>query len=317
MGCTPSKIASDKSPFRGFTGEVFYRDYNKDSEYALRKYQYALSSYPDGSMEPAIIFYPKNEEDVKKVINYARKERIAIAIRTGGHQYCGSSSTSGRNIQIDLSKTFREFEYDKSTNRLRTGISFTLRELNAELGHLGLFIPHGECQNVHVGGHLHTGGYGMLYRSYGLFGDHVRVLELITADGVKKTATRDNEHSDLFYAVLGGCPGSFAIVTHIVIEPHRDIDHPNSRGFFGTYLYEENRFHRLLNLAKEYANDDYLPIDFDFTITILSFNQDFIELYPGIDQIMRTKHPTEQAKNCESFHLYRMKDMKKLVNRDH
>ena len=45
----------------------------------------------------------------------------------------GASSTSGENIQIDLSDTFDDpeddFQYDEKKNLLKVGISFSLQEV--------------------------------------------------------------------------------------------------------------------------------------------------------------------------------------------
>ena len=304
MGCTLSKSTSIKihastvesiPSLKGFEGKVFFRDYKNNSDYDIHRYQYAYSSHLDGSISPAMIFYARHEEDIKKVIRYAKEKNIAIAARTGGHQYSGASSTSGKNIQLDLSQAFlgeENFQYDKESNRLRVGISFPLKVFNKNLADKGLFIPHGECENVHLGGHVQTGGSGQLLRAFGLFCDHVRAIEIITADCEKKIVTRES-HPDLFFAVLGGSPGNFGILTHVVIEPLRDEDYPHSRGLFGVYLYDADRLKRLLNLSVEMANDDNLPIDYDYTVSVISFNQDIVSRYPNLDDMMRKNHPDE------------------------
>jgi FAD/FMN-containing dehydrogenase len=64
----------------------------------------------------------------------------------------------------------------------------------------------------------------MMYRAFGLFGDHIRSFEIITANSEKVVVTQDS-NPELFFAVLGGCPGNFGALTHVTIEPHRDSDH--------------------------------------------------------------------------------------------
>ena len=275
MGCIGSKPRSVKdqsisflksnAALNGFEGQVYFRDYFEDSEYEVHRYQYAYSSNLDGSMNPSMIFYPKHVDDIKKVIRYANEKNIAIAVRTGGHQYSGASSTSGINIQLDLSQTFlgdQNFKYDKKSNRVRAGISFPLVVFHQKMTENGLFIPHGECENVHIGGHMQTGGSGQLLRAFGLFIDYVREFEIITAGSEKKVVTKEN-NPDLFYAVLGGGPGAFGVLTHVTIEPLRDEDYPHSRGFLGVYLYNAGRLKRLLNISMEITNDDSLSNDFD------------------------------------------------------
>jgi FAD/FMN-containing dehydrogenase len=56
--------------------------------------QYAFTSHYE-DMAPSFIIYPKDELDIKKILKYAAKEGYNVAVRTGGHQYSGASSTKG------------------------------------------------------------------------------------------------------------------------------------------------------------------------------------------------------------------------------
>ena len=47
------------------------------------------------------------------------------------------------------------------------------------------------------------GGLGVMMRTHGLSCDNLRSVEIVTADGMVRTASRD-EHTDLFWAVRGG-----------------------------------------------------------------------------------------------------------------
>ena len=81
------------------------------------------------------LIYPKCLNDLKAIIKYANEKKLGIAVRTGGHQYCGYSSTSGTNIQLDLSDTFQsldeDFQYFREANLIRLGVSFALTEITA------------------------------------------------------------------------------------------------------------------------------------------------------------------------------------------
>jgi FAD/FMN-containing dehydrogenase len=209
-------------------------------------------------MEPLAIIYPdpqNADKEVREAIKYALETPCAIAVRSGGHQYSGASSTFGKNIQLDVSDTYLTFELldDVKTNErplVRVGVGFPLVVLNEKLGELGLFVPHGQCSHVHVGGHAHTGGYGQLGRAFGLFADHIETIEVWTAKDVTekgdeakaRVITRgsdDDDDRDLFYAVLGGSPGNYGILTHVTLKTRRDVDHPDSRGLKLVAMYNK------------------------------------------------------------------------------
>ncbi|KAG0215331.1 hypothetical protein BGX28_000071, partial [Mortierella sp. GBA30] len=285
---------SPTPPFPSFEGDVYKRG---DPGYPEHCYQYASSSYlSDDIIRPKYIIYPKHDDDVIKAIQYAKATKIAVAIRSGGHQYSGASSTYGDNIQLALSRTYDDFRWEDSDATLVTvGVSYSLSVFNQKLKEKGRFVPHGQCSNVHVGGHVQTGGYGQLGRSFGLFADHVQKLRIITAEGQPIEIQRGVENDkDLFFAVLGGSPGNFGVLTHVTLKVYRDQDHSLSRGFKNVYLYDRDCLKRLLDVLVKMGNDPSFPADYDYCITVLS-KASLVNLNPNpagnLDTKMRIEHP--------------------------
>ena len=253
-------------------------------------------------MNPGLIVIAANKEDIKLTLKYAREQKVAVAIRTGGHQYSGASSTAAPNIQLDLANTFRgpndlvvlpSKSPDDGKRFVFTSVSHTLDEFNAFLGKNHVFVPHGQCSHVHLGGHIQTGGYGQLGRSFGLFGDHARVLHVIDSDGKELEVTKDNEHSDLFYAILGGSPGNFGVLTHFTLEVHRDEDYQGSLGLKAMYLYDRHQVERLMGKVAEMADNPDFPRNYDLCVSVLSSNFPLGQLmWPGLDQSMKHEMPS-------------------------
>ncbi|KAF9971483.1 hypothetical protein BGZ73_005583 [Actinomortierella ambigua] len=266
-----------------------------DPDYEAHSYQYATSSHPEGLTQPEYIIYPKNDDEVIEVIQYAKEKKVAVAIRTGGHQYSGASSTYKNNIQLDLSTTYRDIQWLNSDRTLVTfGVSFSLGQFHHELAANHRFVPHGQCKHVHLGGHVQSGGYGQLGRSFGLLADHVQKIRIITADCKKRVLQRGiAEDRDLFFAVLGGSPGNFGVVTHVTIAVHRDEDHPNAHGMRLVYPYDRDRLKRLLDLLVQMADDDDFPADFDLCISVISAGSTILppKFVPFIDWKMKIQFP--------------------------
>lgn len=265
-------------------------------EYEARRYQYATSSYEtENRMEPKLIITPNNKDDIALALKYAKSQNIAVAIRTGGHQYSGASSTSAPNIQLDLKRTFRAdedrrfFEADGKAF-VRTSVSWSLGAFNEYLKSHHVFVPHGQCINVHIGGHVQTGGYGQLGRSFGLFGDHVTSLEVVDHEGNFKEVTRKND-PELFYALLGGSPGNLGVITHFTITVHRDQDYKGSRGLKALYWYNRNTLENLLDILVEMSDDENFPGNYDYCISVVSSSNKLLDLFPEVDGMMREEHP--------------------------
>ena len=249
-----------------------------DDDYPQKRRQYATSSFAEADVSPRIILYPTGEEDIQKAIALCRELGMAIAVRTGGHQYCGYSSTLPVNMQIDLSETFPLYAYDAETNVLRCGVSHALGSWAQKNHRHGIYLPMGVCAFVHLGGHVHTGGWGMVARSHGLLADHVLAFDIILASGATERIVRPEEgkttqhNDDVYYAVLGGGKGGeFGIVTHWEFRPLRDRDYPNSACYTFTWLWSKKKMEgavrQMAHLSKLCA-DGVIPSDYEFILTI-------------------------------------------------
>ena len=152
-------------------------------------------------MNPSLVFYPLDGEDVALAIRYATLPEFADACittarpsglpfkvigRGGGHQYCGTSCDNGALI-ISMDK-FKKLEHHKVkregvtgpdgkpnpvTKEMHVGTGVILNEWDEFTNKNGITIPHGECPTVGIGRHSQTGGYGHIVRNFGLAIDYV------------------------------------------------------------------------------------------------------------------------------------------------
>lgn len=278
----------------GITGKQFVLG---TKAYEPIRYQYATSSLEDhGRMSPHLIIQPASKADIAATIRHAKAAGIAIAVRTGGHQYSGASSTLAPNIQLDLRKAFRGpddqvfFEAPDGKAYIRTSVSWSLGTFHEFMKKHHVFVPHGQCVNVHIGGHVQTGGYGQLCRSFGLLGDYVTSLEIVDAAGEFREVTKATD-AELFWALLGGSPGNLGVITHFTVQVLRDRDYVGSMGVRSLFFYDTKTLNRLLDMVAEMGDDETVPRNYDLTVSVLSSSNKLLDFVPEVDDLMRKEYP--------------------------
>ncbi|PNP39200.1 hypothetical protein TGAMA5MH_08877 [Trichoderma gamsii] len=260
---------------------------------------YATSTYgKERNMNPGEILQPTSIEDIQGVVRYANKFGKPIAIRTGGHQYSGASSTGPNGIQLDLELTFRDKNKDLVLIRdtandkvyIKASVSWSLSEVYDFLLANHVFMPTGQCATVHLGGHVQTGGFGMLARSFGLLGDYIRELHIVDHAGELVTVTKET-HPDLFFGLLGGSPGNIGVLTHFTVEVQDDNKYKGSKGLWMAFHYHQDTLKELLDILVEKGEDPNFPRSYDFTVNVVSRETNLLDLFPGTEEDLKEALP--------------------------
>jgi FAD/FMN-containing dehydrogenase len=269
----------------GFRGTVFLPS---DLLYDFHVHQYATSSYKKEDMTPFMLAIPRDVNDIKAAITFAKATQKRVVARSGGHQYSGMSSGGDGTIVLSMD----QFDHLKrvSGNVFDVGPAVRLTELASYFRGAGVTIPHGECPLVCVGGHAQTGGFGHLLRAFGLMLDHVAAFTIVLANGSVKTVQRPTgapatDDDELFWGVLGGNAGSFGIVTSYRFECIRDTDHPRSYGYSAARKYRKGRFKNLMKQVQIWTQgveSGTLRSDIDFMMTVASRSDTLRPPFPTI-----------------------------------
>jgi FAD/FMN-containing dehydrogenase len=165
---------------------------------------------------PAVIARCADTADVVEAVKVARRFRPVVSIRGGGHQVAGSAVCDD-GLVIDLS-TMRAVHVDPVARTARVQAGARWADVDRATQLFGLATPGGEVSQTGVAGFTLGGGMGRIMRAHGLACDNVRSLEIVTADGVTRTASR-TEHPDLFWAARGGGRG-LGVVTSFEFDLH-------------------------------------------------------------------------------------------------
>jgi len=187
---------------------------------------------------PAVIFCPKNNEDVIAAIAYAKSNGLVLSVRSGGHSGAGHS-TNDDGVVIDLSH-FKDIEViDEQEHLVRIGGGAKWGDIAKTLGEHNLAISSGDTKSVGVGGLTLGGGIGWMVRKYGLALDNLVAADIVTADG-KTLHLSKTDNPELFWAIRGGS-GNFGVVTHFEFRAH-----PIKNVVAGTITYKLDDTNKLI-----------------------------------------------------------------------
>ncbi|XP_010441892.1 PREDICTED: cannabidiolic acid synthase-like 2 isoform X2 [Camelina sativa] len=164
--------------------------------------------------KPGFIISPIHESHVQASVICAKKLRMHLRVRSGGHDYEGLSYVSQivkPFILMDLSK-MRQADINIKDNSAWVQSGSTLGELYYRIAEKSKVhgFPAGLCSSLGIGGHITGGAYGSMMRKYGLGADNVLDAKIVDANG--RLLDRAAMGEDTFWAIRGGAGGSFGII---------------------------------------------------------------------------------------------------------
>jgi FAD/FMN-containing dehydrogenase len=178
---------------------------------------------------PSIIVRVATESDAVEAVRFARANRIKVAVRGGGHNWVGFSLCD-ESLLLDLGG-LDQVSIDANERRATVGPATVGGEFNQRLAAHGLAFPVGHCPTVPLSGFLLNGGIGWNFGGWGPACFSVESARVVTADGNLVTAS-ENQNFDLLWAIRGGGPGFFGVVTQYGLKLY-----PAPRAITSTIYY--------------------------------------------------------------------------------
>lgn len=133
---------------------------------------------------PTAVAYPKNEEDLKKLLAFANQNNIGLIPRTAGTSLAGQCV--GEGIVVDVSRHFTKIvSLDKDKKQVTVQPGVVRDELNQYLKPFGLFFgPNTSTSNrCMIGGMVGNNSSGTTSIQYGVTRDKVLAMRCILSDG--------------------------------------------------------------------------------------------------------------------------------------
>ena len=203
----PPVLPEDVAPLRAkiagsalLPGEVGY-----DDERAVWNLNHELV--------PAVIVVAESAADVQAAVTFAARQHRPVLVKTTGHQIVGKA----HGAVVIVTHRMNNITIDAARRTARVGAGVLWSEVVVKAAKAGLAPLNGSNLTVGVSGYILGGGLSpTLGRSHGYAADHVRSLDVVTADGKQRHVTAESE-PDLFWALRGG-KGNFAVVTALEFD---------------------------------------------------------------------------------------------------
>ena len=154
---------------------------------------------------PDVVVAARHAEDVRAAVEYAARHHLPVAVQSTGH---GLSVPAAGGLLITTSR-LDDIRIDPGRKTARIGAGVRAGALVNVAAEHGLAPLNGSSPSVGMIGYLLGGGVGLMVREFGYAADHVISIDLVTADGRRRTLTPADE---LFSAVLG-TGGNLGVVT--------------------------------------------------------------------------------------------------------
>ena len=170
----------------------------------------------------------RNANDIAAAVNFARENRLRLAIKGGGHSYQGTSNVADslliwtrhmNDIAIQDAFVPQGCEGAQPPQRAVTLGAGTIwmQAYEAVTTKGGAYVQGGGCTTVGVAGLIQSGGFGSFSKHYGLASAGLLEAEVVTADGKIRIANACT-NPDLFWALKGGGGGSFGVVSKLTLR---------------------------------------------------------------------------------------------------
>lgn len=164
-----------------------------------------------------VLCTPDVDVIAKAVIRASESDGRGVIARGLGRSY-GDNAQNGGGLVIDMSALNKIHSLNAETKLADVDGGVNLDQLMKAALPLGLWVPVlPGTRQVTIGGAIGCDIHGKNHHSAGSFGNHVRSMELLLADGEIRRVTPDGDGAELFWATVGG-NGLTGIILRATIE---------------------------------------------------------------------------------------------------
>lgn len=177
-------------------------------------------SYAETAL-PDVVVFPESVEEVARIVRFASQRGVAVTPVGANSSLEGHTVPLAGGISLDLTRMDRVLELrpEDFLAVVQPGVGY--RTLNERCRHSGVFFPIDPGAHATLGGMVSTNASGTMAVRYGVTGDYVMALQVVTASGeilrLGNRARKSSAGYDLC-ALFTGAEGTLGVITEITLR---------------------------------------------------------------------------------------------------
>ena len=174
--------------------------------------------------EPDAVIFPRDEEDISKILKYCNENKIIITPRGAGSGFTGGALPSRGGIVLALEKHMNkilEIDIENMVAVVQPGV--INMDLQRHVEELGLFYPPDPASEQYstLGGNVSENAGGMRAAKYGITKDYVMALRAVRTNGDIIRAGKRTIKDVAGYNIAGiliASEGTLAVITEMTLK---------------------------------------------------------------------------------------------------
>jgi glycolate oxidase len=174
--------------------------------------------------EPDAVVFPRNENDISKILSYCNDNKIIIVPRGAGSGFTGGALPSEGGIILSLERYMNkliEIDMENMVAVVQPGL--INMDLQKAVEEVGLFYPPDPASEEYstLGGNVSENAGGMRAAKYGITKDYVMALKAVLPNGDIIRAGKKTIKDVAGYNIAGiliASEGTLAVITEITLK---------------------------------------------------------------------------------------------------
>ena len=174
--------------------------------------------------EPDAVIFPRNEQEISKILSYCNKHKIIVIPRGAGSGFTGGALPSNGGIVLSLEKHMNKLlEIDMQNMVAIVQPGLVNINLQKAVEKVGLFYPPDPASEEYstIGGNVSENAGGMRAAKYGITKDYIMALRAVLPNGDIIQAGKKTIKDVAGYNIAGiltASEGTLAIITEITLK---------------------------------------------------------------------------------------------------